>query len=64
MKTYMVMVTAYGYANIEADSEKDALAIVDDMDDSDFDWHYCYSSGDAKIVDEWEEDDYDYEYEE
>lgn len=57
MKFYRVMVTAYGYANIEADSEDEALAMVDDMDDSDFDWDYGFSSEDAKIVDEWNEDE-------
>ena len=53
---YRVMVTAYGYADIEADSEEEALAVVDDMGDSDFDWDYGFSSEDAKIVETWEED--------
>lgn len=52
---YRVMVTAYGYADIEADNEEDALAMVDDMDDSDFDWDNDFSSIDAEIVDEFEE---------
>ena len=52
---YRVMVTVYGYADIEADSEKEALAMVNDMDDSDFGWDYNYSSDDAEIVDEWED---------
>ena len=48
---YRVMVTAYGFAYIEADSEEEALNMVDDMNNSDFDWDYDYSSLDAKIVD-------------
>lgn len=57
MKTYRVMVVAYGYANIEANSEAEALSMVDDMDDDDFGWDYGYSSDDAKIVEEWDEDE-------
>ena len=52
---YRVMVTAYGYANIEADSEKEALNMVDDMDNSDFDSDNDFSSLDAEIVDKFEE---------
>lgn len=48
---YRVMVTAYGYADIEADSEEEALDIVDDMDNSDFNWDNDFSSLDAEIVD-------------
>lgn len=59
MKTYRIMVVAYGYADIEANSEEEALAMVDDMDDGDFGWDYGYSSEDAKVVDEWEEDSYE-----
>lgn len=56
MKYYRVMVIAYGYADIEANSKEEALAMVNDMDDGDFGWDYGYSSEDAKVVDEWEED--------
>lgn len=48
---YRVMVTAYGYADIEADSEEEALDTVDDMDTSDFNWDNDFSSLDAEIVD-------------
>lgn len=48
---YRVMVTAYGYADIEADSEEEALDMVDDMDTSDFNWDNDFSSFDAEIVD-------------
>jgi hypothetical protein len=44
------MVTAYGYADIEADSEAEALDMVDDMDTSDFYWDNDFSSLDAEIV--------------
>lgn len=47
---YRVMVTAYGYADIEADSEEEALDMVDDMDTSDFNWDNDFSSLDAEIV--------------
>ena len=54
MKYYRVMVTAYGYADIKANSEEEALNMVDDMDNSDFDWDNDFSSQDAEIVEEWE----------
>ena len=53
---YRIMVINYGYACVEADSEEEALELVDDMDSRDFDWDDGYSSEDAKIVDSWEED--------
>lgn len=50
---YRVMVTSYGFADIEADSAEKALSMVDDMDNSDFDWNNDFSSEDAEIVDEF-----------
>ena len=38
MKTYRVMVVKYGYAVVDADNESEALELIDDMDDRDFDW--------------------------
>lgn len=38
MKNYRVMVVKYGYAEIEAENEKEALELIGDMDDMDFDW--------------------------
>ena len=35
---YRVMVVKYGYAVVETDSESEALELIDDMEDSDFDW--------------------------
>ena len=35
---YKVMVRKYGYAEIEADSEKEALKKTDNMWDGEFDW--------------------------
>ena len=54
---YRVMVTAYGYANIEADSEDEALEAVNSMDDGEFVWDNNWSSDDAEIVEEWNEDE-------
>ena len=38
MKNYRVMVIKYGFADVEAENEDEALNLIDDMDDSDFDW--------------------------
>lgn len=38
MKNYRVMVIKYGYAIVEAETESEALELIDDMDDRDFDW--------------------------
>lgn len=38
MKNYRVMVIKYGYADVEAENEDEALNLIDDMDDRDFDW--------------------------
>lgn len=35
---YRVMVVKYGFANVEADDEVDALYAIDDLSDADFDW--------------------------
>ena len=52
MKTYRVMVVKYGYADIETESEAEALELVGDMSDKDFDWT---DFGDGEIVEEYEE---------
>lgn len=54
-KTYRVMVVKYGYADVTAESEDDALHAVNSMRDADFDWCSDYSADDAQIV-----EDYDY----
>ena len=47
MKTYRVMVVKYGYADIKADNETDALDWADNMYDDEFQWT---DAGDAEIV--------------
>ena len=64
MKSYHIMVTSYGHANIVADSEEEALAAVNSMDERDFDWDHGFSADDASIVDEEEIEDEDEEKEE
>ena len=59
MKSYHVMVTSYGYADIVAESEEEALAAVNSMDESDFAWNHDFSADDASIVDEEECEDED-----
>lgn len=54
MKSYTVMVTGYGFANIEANSEEEALAAVNSMSKKDFDWDYDFSADDASVVSESE----------
>lgn len=49
MKKYRVMVVKYGYAVIEADSEKEAQDLIDDMKDKDFDWS---DFDDGQVVEE------------
>ena len=51
---YRVMVVSYGFADIEADTAEEALNMVDDMDNSDFNWDNDFSSADAEIVDEFD----------
>ena len=53
---YRVMVVSYGYADIEANNEAEALKTVDSMDDGDFIWDNNWSSKDAEIVEELDED--------
>lgn len=50
--TYRIVVTKYGYANVEADSADEALSMVCDMDDKDFDWS---EFDEAEIMEEWED---------
>lgn len=38
MKKMRVMVIKYGYAVVEADTEREAIELTHDMSDSDFDW--------------------------
>ena len=52
MKAFRIMVTKYGYAVVQAENEDDALHLVNDMEDSDFDWSSDYTADDAQIVDE------------
>lgn len=49
---YRICVVKYGYANIDADSEDHALELVNDMEDSDFDWS---DFGNAEIMEEFED---------
>lgn len=50
---YRIVVMKYGYANVEADSADEALELVNDMDDRDFDWSVF---DEAEIVEEFEEE--------
>ena len=35
---YRVMVVKYGFSTVEADDENEALELIEDMSDKDFDW--------------------------
>lgn len=50
--TYRIVVTKYGYANVEANSADEALSMINDMNDKDFDWS---EFDEAEIVEEWED---------
>lgn len=52
MKNYRVMVIKYGFAIVEAESEREAIEIAEDMQDNDFDWS---DFDDAEIVEEIED---------
>ena len=53
---YRVCVTKYGYADIVADNEEEALEFVEDkMKDADFDWS---EFDEAEIVEEFEDSEY------
>lgn len=52
--TYRVMVTRYGFIDIDADSESEACQIADDADDSDFQWG---SWGDPEVVEILEDEE-------
>ena len=49
MKTYRVMVVKYGYAVVEAETENEALELINDMQDKDFDWS---DFDDGQVVEE------------
>lgn len=49
MKNYRVMVVKYGYAVVEAETESEALELIDDMYDKDFDWS---DFDDGQVVEE------------
>lgn len=49
MKNYRVMVVKYGYAEVEAENETEALELINDMDDGDFDWS---DFDDGQVVEE------------
>lgn len=51
MKCYRVMVIKYGFADVEAENEAEALNLIDDMYDKDFDWS---DFGDGQVVEEIE----------
>ena len=46
---YQVMVVKYGFAVVEADSESEALDLIDGMKDNDFDWS---DFDDGQVVEE------------
>ena len=48
-KKYRIMVVKYWYADVEAIDESDALNLVDDMQENDFDWT---DFDDAEIIEE------------
>lgn len=51
---YRIVVTKYGYANVEADSAEEAIMIAENkMTDGEFDWSYF---NDAEIMEEFEEE--------
>ena len=52
---FRIMVTQYGYATIEAETEDEALHKVNTMGDGDFDWSSDYTSDDAVVVEELDE---------
>lgn len=49
MKNYRVMVVKYGYTIVEAETENEALELIDDMQDKDFDWS---DFDDGQVVEE------------
>lgn len=49
MKNYRVMVVKYGYAVVEAETENEALELIDNMRDKDFDWS---DFDDGQVVEE------------
>lgn len=47
MSNMRVMVVKYGFANVKADTEKDAVELTKSMQDSEFDWS---DFGSAEVV--------------
>lgn len=54
MKKYRVMVVKYGYTEVEAETEEDAVEQVNVYDDQYFDWS---DFDDAQVVDELDEEE-------
>ena len=48
---YRVRVVKYGYADIEADNADEAIEIIDDMSNKDFNWT---GFDEPEIIDEFE----------
>ena len=46
---YRVMVVKYGFSTVEADDENEALELIEDMEDKDFDWSYA---DDRRVIEE------------
>ncbi len=46
---YRIMVVKYGFATVEADDENEALDLIDDMSDKDFDWS---DFSDGQVIEE------------
>ena len=49
MNNYRIMVVKYGWVEVEAGNEEEALELTYDMRDNDFDWS---EFGEAEIVEE------------
>ena len=49
MKKFRVMVIKYGWSVVEAETESEALELINDMQDKDFDWS---DFDDGQVVEE------------
>lgn len=52
---YRMMVVKYGFTTVEADSESEAINIVRDMGDIEFDWTDYFDN--EQVVEELEDDE-------